>query len=206
MAHEQSLVGYPRLRLENLTDGIYSVAMTLLVLDVRLSDDFHPGSAGQLTQGLLNLWPKVFPYLLSFGVLGLRWLASIQVASKAENLGGAYIRWWLLSMLLITCVPFTTIVVGRYGSLAPAIWLYAGNTALLALASWWQLKLMPEIADGHRHRSRQTSTLILLASAVACIVWSLFEPSHALWAFMINLAIPMLGRARKPESMPDAPR
>jgi uncharacterized membrane protein len=185
---------YPRVRLEALTDGIYAVAMTLLVLDVRLPEDFRPGSAAQLLQGLTDLWPKVFPYLLSFGVLGLRWLAAVQTRSRAELLGGAYIRWWLLHLLLITCVPFTTIVVGRYASLAPAVWLYAGNIGLLAAASWWQLNLLPDVDDDRHLRGRQVPSLLLLGSAVVCIVWSLFDSPHALWAFVLNLAGPALRR------------
>ena len=126
---------YPRARFDAVTDGIFSVAMTLLVLDLRLPEDFHPHDAEELLQGLFGLVPKFIPYLLSFLVLGLRWLSNVQVHSKAEHVGRRYFRWWLIYLLLITCVPFSTLVVGRFASLAPAIWLYAGNTALLALAS-----------------------------------------------------------------------
>jgi uncharacterized membrane protein len=195
MSTEKAL--YPRARLDALTDGIYSVAMTLLVLDVRLPDAFHPDSSDELVKGLIDLWSKVFPYLLSFAVLGLRWLAAVQSHSRAERLGGAYIRWWMLQLLLITCVPFTTILVGRYASFAPAIWLYAGNTALIAVASWWQLKLMPEIEVDHHLRGRQISLVLLLLSALVCIAWSLFDPKDALWAFMLNLIGPALRRRIK---------
>src|SRR5277367_3586088 len=116
-------VMYPKARLEALHDGIFSVAMTLLVLDVRLADDFHPADGGELLQGLIRLWPKFLPYLLSFAVLGLRWLAGIQIRSRAEYVDREYVNWWLLYLLLITFVPFSTIVVGRYASFAPAIWL-----------------------------------------------------------------------------------
>jgi uncharacterized membrane protein len=177
-----------------LTDGIYAVAMTLLVLDVRLPDNFHPSNSAQLSQGLIDLWPKVFPYFLSFGVLGLRWLAAVRSRTEAELLNGAYIAWWMLSLLLITCVPFTTIVVGRYASFAPAIWLYAGNIALLAVASWCQLRLLADARDTDHAQSRQISVLLLIASAMACIVCSFVEPKHALWAFMLNLVGPALAR------------
>lgn len=194
MTNERTRTLYPRARLDALTDGIYAVAMTLLVLDIRLPDDFHPGNSAQLSQGLIDLWPKVFPYFLSFGVLGLRWLAAVRSRTEAELLGGAYIGWWMLSLLLITCVPFTTIVVGRYASFAPAVWLYAGNIALLAVASWCQLSLVAAARDTDHVQSRQFSVLLLLASAVACIVCSLVEPKHALWAFVLNAVGPALGR------------
>jgi len=187
---------YPRARMDALTDGIYSVAMTLLVLDIRLPDDFQPKDGTHLLQALLDLWPKFLPYLVSFIVLGLRWLAFVQVRSRAELLGGPYIRWWLLTLLLITCVPFTTIVVGRYASYAPSVWLYGGNTALIAVASWFQLRLLPEVENDHHLQARQLALLLLLGSALLCIAWSFVNPSQALWALMLNLAAPALIRHR----------
>ena len=79
---------------------------------------FHPTGASELLQGLAGLWPKFLPYLLSFSGLGLRWLSNVEVRSRAEYVNREYVNWWLLYLLLVTCVPFTTIVVGRFGHLA----------------------------------------------------------------------------------------
>jgi uncharacterized membrane protein len=120
------------------------------VLDIRLPEAFEPRSGEELLRGLLGSGPKLLPYGVSFLVLGLRWLAGAQVHVRSASLGGAaYIRWWLLYLLLVTCVPFTTIVVGRDASFAPAVWLYAGNTALMAVASWRLLRLTPQDERDH---------------------------------------------------------
>lgn len=134
-------------------------------------------------------------------MLGLRWLAGVQVRSRAEFLGGAYIRWWQFHLLLVTCVPFTTIVVGRYVSLAPAIWLYAGNTALLAVTSWRLLALTPDVENEHHRRGRQVAMLVLLVSALLCIGWSFVNSSQALWALTLNLVAPaLIRRSGEPKS------
>lgn len=192
--NSQQEIGYPRARLEALYDGIFAVAMTLLVLDIRLPDDFHPKDAAELLRGLIGLWARIMPYLLSFLVLGMRWLAGVQVRIRAEHLGGSYVRWWIFYLLLITCVPFTTNVVGRYASFAPAIWLYAGNTALIAIASWNLLRLAPDVENRGHRRGRQASSGVLFASALLCIGWSFFDPSWSLWAFLLNLATPLIVR------------
>jgi uncharacterized membrane protein len=80
---------------------------------------------------------KFLPYVLSFGVLGLRWLANIEVRTRAEYLTREHVNGWLLYHFLITCAPFTTIVVGRFGHFAPAVWLYAGHTQLILACGWW---------------------------------------------------------------------
>ena len=47
---------YPRSRLDALSDAVFGVAMTLLVLDVRLPEEFHPSNAWELVHGLSALW------------------------------------------------------------------------------------------------------------------------------------------------------
>jgi uncharacterized membrane protein len=53
---------YPRARLDALSDAVFGVAMTLLVLDVRLPEEFQPRDAHDLLQALLGLAPKFLPY------------------------------------------------------------------------------------------------------------------------------------------------
>jgi uncharacterized membrane protein len=185
---------YPKARLDALTDGLFAVAMTLLVLDIRLPEDFHPGDQRELIAALLALWPKVFPYLISFMVLGLRWLSGITIRQRSEMVSPIYVRWWLLYLLLITCVPFTTIVVGRFANQPPAIWLYAGNTALITVVAAMMMRVAGDIEPGRHVHMRQVSLAVLFASSMVAIVTSFIRPSLAMWAFALNLATPVLSR------------
>jgi len=168
--------------------------MTLLVLDLGLPEEFHPHDAQELLDGLYGLTPKFIPYLLSFLVLGLRWLSNVGVRSKAEHVGRGYFRWWLVYLLLVTCVPFSTLVVGRFPNLAPAIWLYAGNTALIALASFGLLAELPQVERDDHLRDRQVSIVLLLATSLLTIAWSFVNPRQALLALALNAAAPMASR------------
>jgi uncharacterized membrane protein len=187
---------YPKVRLDALHDGIFSVAMTLLVLDVRLPDDFHPADGGELLLGFARLWPKFLPYLLSFTVLGLRWIAGIQIRSRADYVGREYVNCWLLYLLLITLTPFSTIVVGRYAPLPPAIWLYAGNMLLIALVSMRMVKLTPDLEHGDHLRRRATSSMLLAFSSLLALVLSFVNTKIALWALALNFAQPVVERWR----------
>jgi len=186
---------YPRARLDALSDAVFGVAMTLLVLDVRLPEDFRPHSAQELLDGLLGLWPKFFPYALSFFVLGLRWLLNAQLRTRSEWFGREYAMWWLVYLFLITCVPFTTMVVGRYVMFAPAIWLYAGNT-LLIVAVAFRLLALTEVEPGDHRRDRQTSLYVLALSSLLAIACSFVSPRDALWAYLLNAAPPAIARWR----------
>jgi TMEM175 potassium channel family protein len=68
--------------------------------------------------------------------------------------------------VLITCVPFTTIVVGRFGHFAPAIWLYAGHTLLVTIIGLQLTAITPGLEPGDHLRHRQTSALLLIGSSL----------------------------------------
>jgi uncharacterized membrane protein len=194
---------FPKARLDALHDGIFSVAMTLLVLDVRLPEEFHPRDAAELLQGIVNLWPKFLPYLLSFAVLGLRWLASIEIRSRAEYYNRTYVNSWLFYLLLITCVPFSTIVVGRYASLAPAVWLYAGHLLLIALVNMHMMKLTPDLEQNAHLRARQLGGMLLAVSALLTIVLSFIDPRIAMWGLALNFVQPVIARWGRGRIIPD---
>jgi uncharacterized membrane protein len=185
---------YPKARLDALSDSIFGVAMTLLALDVRLPEEFQPHDAPELLRGLVQLIPKFLPYMLSFLVLGLRWLSNIHLRSRDEDCSRKYAEWWLGYHLLITCVPFTTIVVGRFVEFAPAIWLYAGNTILISAVSFRLLALTPSFERRDHLRERRVSLGMLIGSSVLAIGWSFVSPGHALWLLAINCASPMISR------------
>jgi uncharacterized membrane protein len=185
---------YPKARLDALSDGIFGVAMTLLVLDVRLPDDFAPRDANELLRGLASLMPKFWPYVLSFGVLGLRWLSNVHLRSRGEEVSLKYAEWWLVYHLLITCVPFTTMVIGRFASLAPAIWLYAGNTILIAAVSFRLLALTQAVERSDHLTARKVSLGLLIVSSLLAVAISIVSPDQALWAFLLNAAGPVITR------------
>jgi uncharacterized membrane protein len=183
---------FSKSRLDTLSDGIFGVAMTLLILDVRLPDNFHPKDNSEMLQGLIDLWPKFLPYVVSFGVLGLRWLSNIELRSRAEFVNREYVNWWLLYLLLITCVPFSTIVVGRFAHFAPAIWLYAGHTLLIALVGMRLFFITPHMEQGDHLRHRQLSAMLLVVSSLLALAMSFVNSRVALWCLTLNFAAPLL--------------
>jgi uncharacterized membrane protein len=185
---------YPKARLDALSDSIFGVAMTLLVLELALPDDFHPQTSQELMGALIGLLPKFFAYALSFGVLGLRWLANVQMRHKAEQVDRSYGMWWMVYHLMVTCLPFSTMVISRYASLPPAVWLYAANTLLLAAVSLRLLALTPEPESRESVVDRVSSLWVLIATSVLAIGWSLFDAPHAMLGLCLNFLQPLVSR------------
>jgi uncharacterized membrane protein len=177
---------YSKARIEALTDGLFGVAMTILVLDVRLPDDFHPADQAALAQAILALWPKFFPYVLSFYVLGSTWLANVKLRSHGEFVDRRYASWWLLYLLLVTCLPFSTSVLGRFSHYGPAIWLYTFNMAVLSAVGYRSTTLLPDLEDDRHVRERKVSLLFLLGTSLLCAALSPIAHGRSLLVYLLN--------------------
>jgi len=185
---------YPKARIDALTDGLFAVAMTILVLDLKLPDGFRPGDAGALVQSLRELWPKFLPYVLSFYVLGSTWLSSIKIRSRGDVVDKRYAFWWLLYLLLATCLPFSTSVVGQFAHYGPGVWLYSFNLAGLAACGYRLMMLLPNVESDEHVRDRKVSLLLLMATCALCAALSLISPGKALWVYLLNIGAPHLAR------------
>lgn len=176
----------PKSRLDALTDGVFAVAMTLLVIDLRLPETFQPQSAAELLHRIAELGSQLLVYVISFYVLAMRWSGMVKLAPRGEDVSEAYVKWAMLHLLLITLVPFTTMLIGRYPTLAPAVWFYAANTVAFALAA----TRMVALAEHHPSEERKIEDRIglgmLIASATAAVLISLGEPKWALLGFLLN--------------------
>jgi uncharacterized membrane protein len=181
--------------LDALGDGIFGVAMTLLVLDIRLPEDFHATTSAELLKGLVDLLPKFFPYVLSFFVLGVRWQWEAEERGSGEPrlYSRAYVMLWLFLLFLVTCTPFTTIVLGRFLDIPMAIWLYVANISALSVVSFFLAGDAAEVGE-ERWRSRVAGVSVLLISCVVVVAVTFVSPEMAMWGLLLNVLTPFAVR------------
>jgi uncharacterized membrane protein len=185
---------FPRARLDALTDGIFAFAMTLLVLEIRLPPDLPIHNSGDLIVRLQSLEQEYITYIISFFVLAAQWRGTIELR-RLEEVSSNALGWSMLYLFFITGVPFSSSVVGHYGDLAPAVWLYAGNLIVVAALS---LRLrLAEIVPEHRPHARvgHARLLFFMGTAVVSVLISLIAPRYAMYAYLLNfLAAPLAER------------
>ena len=113
-------------RVVAFSDGVFSIAITLLVLSIDVPD--VPES--RLNQALENLIPFVFAYFLSFLVVGLYWLAHHRMFRSLERVDRNLLWLNLLALSFVVLLPFPTELLGRYGDTTVATVIYAGALSL----------------------------------------------------------------------------
>src|SRR6202161_3254115 len=141
-----------------LTDGVVAIALTLLVLQlqvpVRDTRTKHPDSAGALWSALDPDASELTSYLVSFLVIAQFWMVHHRVLrgmrGHSEGVG-----WRNFSFLLaLPLMPFSSDLIGRFGSNPVAITLFALNLAFLTLSTQWiMLYAFSHNLVEERHRS-----------------------------------------------------
>jgi uncharacterized membrane protein len=123
----------PKSRIEALTDGIFAVTMTLLVLDLKFEDRVS-GDAGRVVHDLLALLPYIDDYVISFVVLCVFWLAHLRLIRRVREVDNTFTWLNLVFLLFTTFVPPLTSWVG-HNSTQPAAAIVYGVDLVLILAA-----------------------------------------------------------------------
>lgn len=126
-------------RISALSDGVFAVAMTLLVLDLHAPAAEAIHSEGDLQQKLLPLLPRLLAYLMSFLTLGIFWVGQQTQLNHFER-ANRNLAWIHLGFLFaVTLLPFTTSLLAEFIELRTALILYWLNVVLLGamlVGSW----------------------------------------------------------------------
>jgi uncharacterized membrane protein len=183
---------FPKERLDSFVDGVFAFAMTLLVVNVELPDDFKPRNVAELAQGLFDLSDTFLAYVITFVVLAGFWIWRV----KGDDLPAAsrpFVWVVLAHLFFVTLMPFSMLVIGRY-DFAPAIWTYSGNMIFLALTAIGTGLVSARDAGRQFSLSDVSGYLLLIASAILSIMIAQINVDYAMLAYLLNLASPVLAR------------
>ena len=103
----------PTTRLEAFSDGVFAIAITILVLDLRPPPPAlaHGGRLGHL---LLGLWPNYASYVVSFLVIGIIWVNHHGLFHHVGRVDRPLLFLNLLLLLFVVAIPFPTAVLAEY--------------------------------------------------------------------------------------------
>src|SRR2546422_538000 len=124
-------------RLAALSDGIFAVAMTLLVLDLRVPATELVHSEHDLWHALASLSPQIIMYMMSFMTLGIFWVGQqTQLNHLARS--NRDLTWIHLGFLLaVSMTPFSTTLLAQFSVYQAALLLYWANIFLLGALLYW---------------------------------------------------------------------
>ncbi len=188
-------------RLVFFSDAVFAIAITLLVLELRVPE-LPPGvSSAELARRVLGLWHEALAFVISFLVIGIFWARHHQLYHYIMRVDGQLLWLNLLVLLCVAFLPFPTALLSRYNDTQFAVAFYAGYLALVGLlmALLWihaataglvAPDLDPRVIRHHAVRLLGASAIFLLSIGV-----SFASPvaAHYCWA-LIALVRPLTAR------------
>jgi len=129
-------------RLESFSDGVFAIAITLLILEVHLPPFRAPISGARQLSDLMTIWPQYLVYFVTFATIGIMWLNQHALLKNVERITHGVALANLLLLSLVAFLPFATEVLGRYGITSIAIVYYGLTMTLISIAYnvvYWQV-------------------------------------------------------------------
>ena len=197
-----------RTRLEALVDGIFAIAMTLLILEIRVPELEARKSAEDLLRAVVHLGPALFSYTLSFSMLAIFWYRHHRVIHLFRQVDLPLFLFTLIFLIGATLFPFCAAILGRYPTNPASAMIYSAPIVVLTvgLGLQWEwaerhgllaADAPPAIVRQLRARSRMAP---LFVGAMFCLLagrlapWA-YAPIPVLLAALVALRL----RARRAE-------
>lgn len=177
--------------MEAFSDGVFAIAVTLLVLEIAVP----AGSGDDLLGALGDQWPSYLGYLVSFATIGAVWFAHTVITEYLDHADSVLIRLNLLLLLVVSFLPFPTKLLAEFADEREpervAATVYGINLvlALIMVSVIWRYAVReqlvrPDLADQDVKTltKRLTPTLGLYA---VMIVLGLFLPTVAVFGYLV---------------------
>jgi uncharacterized membrane protein len=172
-AAPESHTGLSKHRLEALTDGIFAVAMTLLVIELKLPEHATVRDASDLANGVVRLIPTFIAWIISFFVLAIFWFSHHRLFHYVRIVDGRLLWLNILYLGFVSLMPFSSALAGQYPRMLFSQWFYSSNM----------------FYRGARFRSSGLVVVALVAVGI-----TMFVPASGNAAFMLMIPISMLSR------------
>ena len=183
-------------RILALSDGVFAIALTLLMLNIEVPEIPENLVAEELPSELLDLRPKFLSYVLSFVVIGFYWMAHHSIFGLIRDHDWMLV--WLNSIFLmcVAFLPFPTALLGEYGDQQLVVVIYAGSlgiTRLFLSSVWWYVSRKPNLAsidmDPSTMRAFHIRSWVLPLIFLASIAVTFFSVTAAVYSWVLLIIV-----------------
>lgn len=181
-------------RIAALSDGIFAIAMTILVLNITIPNKELVQQLG-LLKALLTNAQEFYTYFLSFFLLGIFWGIQHKQMNVIEKTDSIYIWLNIILLMFICLIPFSASLQSVYtGTVSSAVF----NTNMLIVGVFFMInwyyatkkdKLIPKDYSKDRILKGKKNILIFILVTIAAIIVGIFFPGYSGIMFLL---IPLL--------------
>lgn len=182
-------------RLVFFSDAVVAIAITLLVLELKLPDTLQPPYEQSFRRALLGLAPMLLSYAFSFFLVGMYWFAHHRIFRYIRRWDGGLVAHNFHFLAWVALLPFAVTLMGNFGGLRTAVVGYGVIQFMLGIAQWmlWRHasrggRLIDPGLDPKLVRFISARSLVLPAVSLLSIAVAFVGPAVwiAWWAYILS--------------------
>ena len=182
-------------RVETLTDGVFAIVMTLLILEIHVPEIAEGLVDAELPAKLAELGPKLFSYALSFVILGVLWVGHHNQFYFIKRADRSLLWINILFLMFVAFIPFSAALLGEYGRNQLSVVIYGANlivAGLILYLHWWYGMKTHHLTDAHIEPTlmRTISRRILTPPAIYLLAIALSFVSTTL-SIILYIFVPL---------------
>lgn len=178
-------------RLEAMSDGIFAIAMTLLVITIAIPEVPLDQAPALLPGKIAGLHSQFLLFVIAFFILAAYWMSHHRILSGVEFVDGVLIRINILVLFFIVLIPFTTSLSGDYTNVLEAVLLFHLNLlmASITLTGMWAYiyRHNATLAPGREHAPLKgiERALVMPAVIMVAIGVSFIDTYASMWCYAL---------------------
>lgn len=192
MAFDVTMFEIGKTRIETLSDGIFAIVMTLLILELHVPNLPTNAPNVEVVPALIALWPKFLSYMVAFVSLGFFWVGHHIMYHGIRRADRTLLWLNIFFFMFVSLLPFSTSVLNAFSQAFIAPLFFGTNLAIigwLLFFQWSYVKSQPNmfaefVSDGYRRTV--TSRMLIVPTVTTLTVFICF------WSVEISLAIYLL--------------
>lgn len=183
-------------RIETLVDGVFAIAMTLLVVNLHIPTVPQKLASEEIPAAILKLGPSFVSYFMSFFLLAIFWMVHHRQFRSIKRANDTLLWINIIFLMFVALIPFTTYLNGRYGDELLPVILFESNMLIIGLIFYIQWvyvstnhRLIDEEIDTEQIVAGRRKNLMIPAVSIVAIAFAFISPG---WSTTVYIAIPFI--------------
>lgn len=194
-ARYASIFGHGRMteRVVFFSDAVFAIALTLLVVDLRVPEVDNGETSGDV---IVSLLPGFMAYAISFAVIALNWNGHHRKFRVINGFDSRLIQLNFVLLFLVAFTPFPTSLMSEYPGEVPSVVLYAVVVAMLSvvqLAMWayaWRRGLVDAIVEPDMYRYVRRNLLVVpIVFGISILIALFWDATIAMYSWLVLIPL-----------------
>lgn len=182
-------------RVKSFSDGVFSIVITLLVLELHVPSLLQASSGRELGLALLALWPKLLTYIASFVVIGIYWIAHHNLFHYVQRSTRSIL--WINNFYLmsVSLIAFSADMLGSYPENKMAVLAYGLNLVMVGIflnLLWYYAAGAGLIVEEHQGMMLNAVRVIIRIPVVVYAIGSLLAFVNTRLSLLLYILVPIV--------------